>query len=93
MSLARTKRSLKLRLLAIVLALALAWFIINPAPGPIRRERKATPPDANKLQAKAEAASLSSSAHSSRRRAIANTAAVATVGDELFDWPEFIELD
>lgn len=95
MSLAPTKRSLQLRLLAIVLALALAWFIINPAPGPIRRERKATPPDADKhqCQAEAEVAPLSSSAFSWLRRATSSTTPVDAKGDEPFDWPEFIELD
>jgi len=95
MGLERRKRSLKIRLLALVLALALAWFVINPAPGPVRRERKADPPDAGKrrLQAEAEAAPLSSSAYPSRQHVATFTVPLEAQRDEPFDWPTFIELD
>lgn len=95
MSLERTKRSLRMWLLALVLALALAWFVINPAPGSVLREQKADPPDTGRHQhqAEAEVAPLSSSDYPLRQRAISLIAPVHAAGDESFDWPEFIELD
>jgi hypothetical protein len=41
-----TKQTFKLRLLALVLALAIVWYSLNPAPRPIiRQKREPAPPD------------------------------------------------
>jgi hypothetical protein len=45
----KTKQTFKLRLLALVLALALVWYSLNPVPRPIiRRKRDDEPPDEKK---------------------------------------------
>lgn len=45
----RNKQTIKLRLLALVLALALVWYGLNPMPRPvIRKKREAEPPDEKK---------------------------------------------
>ncbi|PYS89371.1 MAG: hypothetical protein DMF64_17960 [Acidobacteria bacterium] len=45
----RTKQTFNLQLLALVLALALIWYSLNPAPRPvIRKKREAEPPDEKK---------------------------------------------
>jgi hypothetical protein len=36
----RFRRAIRLRLLAFVLALALTWYTLNPAPGPVVRVRR-----------------------------------------------------
>jgi hypothetical protein len=49
----RTEQTLKLRLLAVVLALALLWYSLNPAPKPITRIKgEDEVPDEKKRQAK-----------------------------------------
>ena len=48
----RLKQAFKLRLLALVLALALTWYAVNPAPGPVRRrKREGDQPEAKKRDA------------------------------------------
>jgi hypothetical protein len=48
----RTEQTLKLQLLAFVLAIALLWYILNPAPRPIARiKREEEPPDEKKREA------------------------------------------
>ena len=43
----------RLRLLALVLALALTWYAVNPAPGPVRLvKRDEGPPDEQRREAK-----------------------------------------
>lgn len=45
----QTKQTFKLRLLAVVLALAILWYSLNPAPRPIiRKKREAELPDDKK---------------------------------------------
>lgn len=87
------KQELRLRLLALVLALALTWYAVNPAPGPVRRSarREDDPPGGERREAKPPA-----------RGALSGTAAVAVRrpvptpeeadADDL-DWPEFIDID
>lgn len=42
----RFRQGIRLRLLALVLALALTWYVLNPAPVSVRTEKRATePPD------------------------------------------------
>lgn len=48
----RTEQTFKLRLLAFVLALALLWYSLNPAPRPITRtKREDEVPDEKKREA------------------------------------------
>lgn len=47
-----TTQEIRLRLLALVLALALTWYAMNPAPGPARRAvRDDEPPDEKRREA------------------------------------------
>ncbi|MCA1568055.1 MAG: hypothetical protein LC803_20905 [Acidobacteria bacterium] len=49
----RFRQAFKLRLLALVLALVLTWYALNPAPGTVRADRRETePPDENRSEAK-----------------------------------------
>lgn len=49
----RFRRAFRLRLLALVLALVLTWYALNPAPGTVRtRARETEPPDENRCEAK-----------------------------------------
>lgn len=49
----QTIQTIRLRLLAFVLALALTWYAMNPAPGPVRRvKRDDGPPDEKRREAK-----------------------------------------
>lgn len=83
----RSKRTLKLRLLAFVLALALAWYSLNPSPGiVIRRKREAEPPDEKKRNA--EPRSMPTAVPVALRPA----AGLPPPADEDdFEWPEFID--
>lgn len=47
-----TSQAIRLRLLALVLALALTWYAMNPAPGPVRRvKRDEEQPDEERREA------------------------------------------
>lgn len=49
----RFRRAFRLRLLALVLAIVLTWYALNPAPGTVRSDRRETePPDENRCEAK-----------------------------------------
>lgn len=93
MRVAITKHSFKLRLLAFVLALALVWYILNPAPRPITRiKREVEPPDEKKREAEPQL-----------QRAAILPLAVGTLGagfvdhplphqdEDDFDWPDLID--
>ena len=93
-------RGFKLRLLAFVLAAALTWYSINPAPGPIkRRTPEEEPPDEKRreLKPQAHAASLSSSVNASINNTTPNqeilSASIISDDNEAddFDWPEYID--
>lgn len=38
------RQAIRLRLLALVLALALTWYALSPAPSPVRTEKRETDP-------------------------------------------------
>lgn len=90
----RFRRAFRLRLLALVLALLLTWYALNPAPGTVRtRGRETESPDENRCEAKnalrashqlewAEAGVRGSSLIPSSR---------AEDADEL-EWPEIIDI-
>ena len=55
MSREETKREIKLWLLALALAVALTWYVINPAPGPIHlHERDDDTPDVDQREAQTQ---------------------------------------
>jgi hypothetical protein len=89
----RTKQTYKLRLLAFVLALALVWYSLNPAPRPIARIKRVDDvPDEKKREAEPQL-----------RGATTLHVMLGTVGagiadkprpdqdEDDFDWPEFID--
>jgi hypothetical protein len=86
----QTKQTLRLRLLAFVLALALTWYSLNPVPGPlVHRKQEDVPPDEKKrqLEPRSLAATLSAAL-----RPDGVTAEHLQLSDEDdFDWPEFID--
>lgn len=46
-------QEIRLRLLALILALALTWYVMNPAPGPVRRVKRGKgQPDEKRREAK-----------------------------------------
>jgi hypothetical protein len=91
----RAKQSFKLHLLAFVLALALAWYSLNPAPGSIDRIRREDElPDEKKREAEP-------GLHGSPlfpallappgARPWDEPASKRDEDDEDFEWPEFID--
>ena len=91
----RSRQVFKLRLLALVLAVALLWYSINPAPGPVSRHRpEGELPDEKRreLEPELQRAGFSKGAY----RALASSAphllssAPDDEGDD-FEWPEFID--
>ena len=90
------KQAFKLRLLTVVLALALTWYAINPAPGPVRRIKpEDDQPDARKpdSRSRTSAAPLFLDEHGAQRLAASD--ALPTPSEEIDDrdWPEFIAID
>lgn len=88
----QTREMIKLRLLALVLALVLTWYAMNPAPGPLpSMERDEGQPD-EKRQEKRSPASLGydlSGAATVMRQSAVNPA-VEDIDD--LEWPEVIDL-
>lgn len=90
----QTKQTIKLHLLALVLALALVWYSLNPVPGPSSRiNRDDELPDEKKREAEPNL-----------QRAASLPLVFRTLGaglgakpspnqedDDDFDWPEFID--
>lgn len=91
----RINQAIRLRLLALVLALALTWYAHNPVPGPIRRVRKGGEDETPENRREAESAPASSlgSTGAGMRRAAINWPADAEDEAGELDWPEFIDLD
>jgi hypothetical protein len=85
----RTKQTLKLRLLALVLALALVWYSLNPAPRPVvRKKRKEEPLDEKKQEVKPRSMPATLPvAYSST----VEPSQPADDGEDDFEWPEFID--
>lgn len=49
----RIRQALRMQLLALVLAFALTWYALNPAPDPVWTDRpSAEPPDENRREAR-----------------------------------------
>lgn len=94
---ARNKWTMRLRLLALMLAFALTWYAVNPAPGPIRhRRRHGKRPDEKRREAKPSAGIAFSVAGVGRdspakARSPPSESGAEDVDD--LDWPEYISLD
>lgn len=85
----QNKQTLKLRLLALVLALALVWYSLNPAPRPISlQKRKVEPPDEQKRNA--EPQSMPATLPAAFQPSVENAKALLSDEDD-FEWPEFID--
>jgi hypothetical protein len=88
---AQTKQTLRLRLLAFVLALALIWYSLNPLPKPlVRRQQEAEPPEEKKRNL--EPQRLLPATLSAVFRPTEEVAERLQFSDEDdFEWPEFID--
>jgi hypothetical protein len=90
----RFRRAIRMRLLAFVLACALTWYALNPAPGSVRPDgRETEPPDENRREAKIgmrasyEPEWMESEA---KRPSVVNpTSCTDEVGE--LEWPEIID--
>lgn len=86
----RTKQTLKLRLLAFVLALALVWYSLNPTPRPVtRKKREAEPPDEKKRNVEPRSMPATLPAAFSAMSGAAGP--MPSSDDDDFEWPEFID--
>lgn len=89
----RFRQAIRLRLLAFVLALALTWYAMNPAPGPVYRgTRDEGQPDENRREVKP---TFGANYHPAGMEAglggsPVNSQACADGPGEL-EWPEFID--
>lgn len=86
-----TKQTMKLRLLALVLALALIWYSLNPAPATvIRRKREDEPPDEKKRNV--EALNMPATLPAAFRLSALMVEVLPSSDQEMddFEWPEFI---
>jgi hypothetical protein len=91
----QTIEAIRMRLLALVLALALTWYLMNPAPGSVRRvrrgearpdekRREARPPSALLNELKATDAVVDESAR--------DCPSYTDAGVEHLDWPDVIDV-
>jgi hypothetical protein len=89
----RTKQTYKLRLLAFVLALALLWYSLDPAPGSIARTtREDEVPDEKKREAEPQfqRAAIWSVVFGALGAGSADRP-LPNQDEDDFDWPEFID--
>jgi hypothetical protein len=93
----RFRRAIRLRLLALVLALALTWYALNPAPGPMHMGRtdgrETEPPDENRREA--ESALRASLRAECIKDGVGGSSVVNPISctDEVgeLEWPEIID--
>lgn len=90
-----TRLRIRLRLLALVLAAALGWYAVNPAPGPVRRvARDDEQPDEKRREARRPR--LNGAQAADVANALRMTPRVLTSADEDADdleWPEVIHVE
>jgi hypothetical protein len=88
----QTKQTLKLRLLAIVLTMALIWYSLNPMPAPtVRRNRDEELPDEKKRNLEPDSMPATLSIAFSPFRKIAEPLSSIDEDEDDFEWPEFID--
>lgn len=94
MSSEQYKQTCKLWLLTCVLALVLAWYIINPAPTLVYHHKKQDdPPNPKRREVEAHASGASSYWATTATLGASSAQSLTTNVEEQCDWPEFIELD
>lgn len=87
----QTKQTFKLHLLAFVLALAILWYSLNPAPGPVlRKKREAEPPDEKKRTIEPRSMPVTLPIGFKPTVEMAQPFPLPDDEDE-FEWPEFID--
>jgi hypothetical protein len=89
----QTTQTFKLQILALVLALALLWYSINPAPIPASRGRsEGDVPDEKRRELEPERHRGGYMPLDSQPFEIERVASTAPIKDEEeFEWPEFID--
>jgi hypothetical protein len=88
----RTKQTFKLRVLAFVLALALLWYSLNPAPAPlVRRKRDDELPDEKKRHVEPRSMQATLPLAITPWREAAKPAPSPNIDEDDFEWPEFID--
>lgn len=88
----RTKQTFKLQLLALVLALALVWYSLNPAPrSVIRSRKKAKPPEKKKLNVAPQHVPTTFPVVFGSTGGAAELSLSPDEDEDDFTWPEFID--
>ena len=91
------KQVLRLRLLALVLALALTWYAVNPAPSPVRPggRRDEGRPEGERREAtpRVDGGAASGVAGKVRSGARPESTGHEDLSADELDWPECIDLD
>jgi hypothetical protein len=88
----QTKQTLKLRLLALILAVALIWYSLNPVPGHIiRRKQEDELPDDKKRKVEPQAMPATLTLAFRPFGEIAESLPSANEDEDDFEWPEFID--
>jgi hypothetical protein len=89
---AQTTQTLKLRLLAVVLALALIWYSLNPAPRSISRtEREDEPSDEKRRNVEPRNIPVALPVAFRPAGVAAKSLLSTNNDDDNFEWPEFID--
>ena len=87
-----SNKTFKLRLLAIVLALALIWYSLNPKPRPaIRKKRDAKLPDEKRQNIEPRSMPTNLPVAFRPMEKVAELLPSSDEGEDDFDWPEFID--
>jgi hypothetical protein len=86
------KQTLKLQLLALVLALAIIWYSLNPAPISITHsKRKDVPPDEKKRNVEAQSMPATWSLALMPSGESFKPLPPPSEDEDEFEWPEFID--
>jgi hypothetical protein len=89
---AQTTQTLKLRLLALVLALALVWYSLNPTPRVvIRRKPKAEPSDEKEQNTEPRTMPGTFSIAGKMAEVMATPLPPQSESGDDFEWPEYID--
>jgi hypothetical protein len=88
----QTKQTLKLRLLAFVLTLALVWYSLNPAPRPVvRKKREEVLPDEKKRNVEPQSMPATLPVTFRLGREAIEPLPFTDKDEDDFEWPEFID--
>ncbi|HEX8175521.1 MAG TPA: hypothetical protein VF543_10405 [Pyrinomonadaceae bacterium] len=89
-----TRQTFKLQLVTLVLALALLWYSINPAPGPVKRYKpEDEPPDEKRreLEPQLQRADVLPAAFKTFVVESKDSLSATIEDEDDFEWPEFID--